>query len=210
MIGSDLLRFSDVKIAVADSETSGLNLLNETLPFQFSWVITQKGRILERHNHYLKWPNFKMSADAARITRFQQSWVDNGEDPRAAFDIWNQTATNPNILLSGHNLLGYDMPIHQLWRRQLGMKPDWSMLPRILDTHLLSKAYKMGIKPDRANLLAWQFKMTGVWDKTIKTSLGVMAKELGIPVDEARQHDGLYDIELTSAVLWKLINLMEI
>ena len=210
MIGSDLLRFSDRKIIVFDAETQRVNTMQDNLPFQWAYAITQKGRVLSTRNHYLKWPGFKMSPDAARITRFQQSWVDNGEDPRAVLAEWEKVALSPDYWLAGHNVATFDCAVWQLWRRQLGMKPDWSMLPRVLDTHLLSKAYKMGIKPDRANLLAWQFKMTTIWDKSIKTSLGVMAKDLGIPVDETRQHDGLYDIEINAAVLWKLLNLMEI
>lgn len=210
MIGSDLLRFSDAKIIVADAETQRVNVMQDNLPFQWAHVVTQRGKILETHNHYLKWPNFKMSADAARITRFQSDWVANGEDPRAILDKWEKAAMDPTVWIAGHNILLFDCPVWQLWRRQLGLKPDWSMLPRVLDTHLLSKAYKMGVKPDRGNLLAWQFKMSTVWQKDVKTSLGVMAKEFGIAIDETRQHDGLYDIEINAQVLWHLILAMEI
>ncbi len=210
MIGSDLLRFSSRKILVMDLETQRVNTLVDNLPFQCSWIVTQKGRILERHNHYMKWPNFKMSAGAAMITRFQQSWVDNGEDPRKVLAKWESMAMSDEYLIAGHNFMGFDGRVWRLWREALGMKPDWSFQNRVLDTHLLSKAHLMGIKPDRTNLRGWQRKMMTVWDKNIKTSLTAMTKQLEIPIDETRTHDGMYDIELTSAVLWKLINLMEI
>ncbi len=82
-IGADLLRFSDRKIIVFDAETQRVNTAMDNLPFQWAYVITQRGKVIERHNHYLKWPDFKMSPGAAQITRFQQSWVDNGDDPLA-------------------------------------------------------------------------------------------------------------------------------
>jgi len=210
MIGIDLLRFSDRKIVLFDVECQRLNLLNDNLPFQLSYVISQHGKILERHNHYLKWPNFVMSPDAARITRFQQFWVDNGEDPRKVLEKWENYAMNESYLLCGHNALTFDLPVWQLWRRELGLKPDWSPAKRLIDTHLLSRAYKEGWKPDRANLLAWQYKVAGAYRKGVKTGLSLMAKELDIPVDENKLHDADYDLILNSALLWKLANLIEI
>ncbi len=209
-IGSDLLRFSDRPIIVFDAETQRLNTMDDNLPFQWAWIVARKGKIIERHNHYLKWPGFRMSADAARITRFQQSWIDGGDDPRAVLTKWEGYALNEDYLLAGHNALCFDLPVWQLWRRQFGLKPDWSPANRLLDTHLLSRAYKMSWRPDRDNLLAWQYKVAAAYQKGVKTGLGLMAKELGVPLDESRTHDGLYDIEINAAVLHKLLNLIEI
>ncbi len=52
--------------------------------------------------------------------------------------------------------------------------------------------------------------MAGAYEGSPKTNLTHMCKELKIPIDESRTHDGFYDVELTVALLWKLINLMEI
>ncbi len=68
----------------------------------------------------------------------------------------------------------------------------------------------MGWKPDRANLLAWQYKVAAAYQKGVKTNLTAMAEKLEIPIDKTRTHDGLYDIEINAAILWKLLNLMEI
>ncbi len=209
-IGSDLLRFSDHKIALFDWETQRLNLLLENLPFQCSIMVVQKGQILHTHNHYLKWPNFKMSPDAARITRFQQSWVDNGDDPEFVLDIFEQYALDETYLLGGHNIIGFDSPVWQMWRRALGRPTNWSANPRMLDTHLLARAYKMGWKPDRDNLEEWFQKVSNGYEKGVKTGLSLMAKELGVPFEESRLHDGIYDLGLNAQVLWKLANLMEI
>ena len=209
-IGAELLRFSDRKIALFDFESQRLNIQQDNLPFQCSIVIMQRGKVLGSHNHYIKWPNFYMSKDAATITRFQQSWVDNGDDPEYVLEIFEQYALDKDYLLGGHNIIGFDFPLWQLWRRALGKKPDWSPLPRSIDTHLLARAYKMGWKPDRENLLAWFHKVSDAHQKGVKTGLSLMAKELDIPFEEGRLHDGLYDLGLNAQVLWKLANLMEI
>lgn len=209
-IGSDLLRFSNRPIIVADGESQRVNTLCDNLPFEWSWIKSVNGNVVERHKHYLKWPNFKMSAAAAQITKFQQSWVDNGEDPRTVLEMWEKDALDENNLICGHNFLGFDVPLWMLWRRELGLKPCWGVCARVLDTHLLSRAYKMGWKPDRENLLAWQYKVMAGFQKGVKTNLTVMCKELGIPIDESKTHAGDYDVDLTAAVLWKLVNKMEI
>lgn len=209
-VGSDLLRFSDRKIVIWDKETQRVNTLQDNLPFECAWVVTQRGRILSRHQYYLRWPDFRMSPDAARITRFNPAWVANGDDPEFVLEAWESYAMDESYLLAGHNVLTFDLPVWQLWRRACGRQPDWSPANRIIDSHLLARAYKEGWKPDRENLLAWQYKVSGAHRKGVKTSLGLMAKEFEIPVDPNQQHGAMYDLELNAAVLWKLINLMEI
>lgn len=209
-IGSELLRFSNRKIIYWDMESQRINCLDDNLPFQCSWIVTQKGKVQETHDYYLCWPNFKMSVGAAQITGFKQSWVDNGQDPEFVLDIFEKYMFNEEYLLMGHNVLAFDTMLWQLWRRTLGRHPNFSMLPRIVDTHLLSRAYKMGWKPDCKNLLAWQYKVYNTPKKGIKTSLQVMAKELDIPFDEAKLHDAGYDLSINNQVGWKLINMMDI
>lgn len=209
-IGADLLRFSDRKAVVWDLEASNLNLLEGCLPFEISWSISDRHRVHRVHQHYLKWPNYRISADAARITRFQQSWVDNGDDPREVLQKFETDLLSPELDNAGQNLLGYDVYIHQLWRRALGLKPDYSYLARLYDTNLLSRAYKVGWKPDRENLLAWQYKVMAAYQKGVKTNLGLMAREFGMEVDESKQHGAAYDLQLNRFVHYKVINLIEI
>ncbi len=149
MIGADLLRFSDRPILVADGESQRVNTMQDNLPFQWAWSKTRRGKIISRQNRFLKWPGYKMSVDAARITRFQQSWVDNGEDPRVVLADWEADALDENNLIGGQNFLCFDVPLWMLWRRALGLKPCWSVIYRVLDTHLLSRAHQMGFKPAR-------------------------------------------------------------
>ncbi len=209
-VGSELLRFQDVTINLADGECQRVNLLEDNLPFQWAWVETRKGKIISRHNYYLRWPNYRMSPDAARITRFNPAWVANGHDPEFVLEAWESHALKPETLLGGHNFFMFDVPLWMLWRRALGRPPIWEVQERVIDSHLLARAYKENFKPDRANRLAWFYKVNAAHRKGVKTNLLLMAKELGVPVDEMRLHDADYDLEINAAVLWKLINLIEI
>lgn len=210
MIGSDLLRFNTKQILLVDTETQRLNLLDDNLPFQCSWIVTDKYNLIKKVNHYIKWPNFKMSKDAARITRFQQEWVDNGDDPEEVLEEFESDLFNENYDLVGQNILSFDIYIWNLWRKKLGKKPIYSHLKRLYDTSFISKAYKLGLKPDRNNLLAWQYKVMSIHAKGIKTNLNTMAKELEIEVDENRLHEASYDLEINDKVFRKLIWLIEI
>jgi DNA polymerase III epsilon subunit-like protein len=210
MIGSDLLRFSKRKTLLADTETQRLNLLDDNLPFQVAYIVTDKNNVLEKHSYYIKWPNFKMSPDAARITGFQEEWVKNGDDPEEVLEEFESYLYNPEYDIAAQNWLGFDCYVHSLWRRKLGKKPDYSYLDRVYDTNVLSRAYKMGWKPDRDSILAWSYKVQNTPIKGVKTSLGLMAKELGMEVDDNQLHNALYDLEVNNFVHRKIINLIEI
>jgi len=209
-VGADLLRFSNRNVLFWDLETSHLNLQQENLPFQCSFAVTSKRGVVSRHNYYLKWPNYRISEDAARITRFNRAWVENGTDPEFVLDAFESYLHDESLDVGGQNLLGFDVYVHQLWRRALGRKPDYSYLSRLYDTSALARAYKMNWKPDRANILAWQYRVLATPVKGVKTSLGLMGKELGMPVDETRLHEAGYDLEVNDFVYRKLINLVEI
>lgn len=209
-IGADLLRFSTRNVLLMDLETSHLNLQQDNLPFQCSYAVTSKSGIVSRHDYYLKWPNYRISADAARITRFNPAWVENGTDPEFVLDAFESFLADESLDVVGQNLLGFDVYVHQLWRRALGRKPDYSYLNRLYDTSALARAYKMDWKPDLTNLLAWQYRVLATPIKGVKTSLGLMGKELGMAVDEGRLHEAGYDLEVNDFVYRKLIGLMEI
>jgi len=192
-------------------ETASLNLMMDNKPFECAWItIDRYGNLLSTHQYYLKWPNFRISADAARITRFNPAWVENGHDPEFVLNAFESYLLDPQYIIAGHALLSFDSRVHQLWRLALGHKRDYSYLPRLIDTNLLSRAYKEGWKPDRSNLLAWQYKVMAGFRKGIKTNLTLMAKELGVTVDESKMHSASVDLEVNAGVYRKLVNLVEI
>lgn len=214
-IGSDLLRFSDRPVLILDMETQRVNAMEDNLPFQVSWLVVDRwGKTLNKHDYYLGWPAddycARMSADAARITRFQRSWVESGIDPEFVLDAFESYLLDPQYIVVGQNLMSFDLMVWQLWREVLGRKRDYSVFSRVVDTHLLSRAYKESWKPDRGNLHAWQRKVMAGFRKGVKTGLTTMAKELGVEIDETKTHGAAYDLELTLGVYRKLINLVEI
>ena len=212
-IGADLLRFSDHKLLLFDAETQRLNLLHDNLPFEWAFTEAVKNKVIRNHQYYLNWPDFRMSEDAARITRFQQSWVTNGHDPEFVLDAWEGYALKPDVLLIGHSILGFDAYIWNLWRKALGRGPTWEFLPRMIDTNVLARAYKMGWKPDTSSpeaFLAWQYKVMNTPVKGVKTNLTQMCKDLGVEIDETKTHSAGYDLFINLQVYWKLVNVMEI
>lgn len=209
-IGSDLLRFSNRKLLLFDFETSNVNLLEGNLPFQCAFMVADRRRVLETQSFYLKWPDYHISKGAAMITGFNPNWVKTGTDPEHVLRVFESYLMDPEYIVVGHNILGFDMYVYQMWRRQFGLPVNWEPLSRLVDTNLLARAYKEGWKPDRANLLAWQYKVMAGFRKGVKTNLTIMAKELGVPIDESRMHDATVDLTVNVEVYRKLINLVEI
>lgn len=216
-VGSSLLRFSDRPLLFFDGECQRVNTLQDNLPFQWSFVEATRSRVVRNHDYYLGWPDYRMGPDAARITRFNPDWVRNGEDPEHVLDAWESHALDENNLLVGHSILQFDMRLWNLWRRALGRPTLWVEYPeiflRVIDTHLLSRAYKEGWKPDRSSpqaFYAWQCKVAEAHRKGVKTNLTQMCKDLGVEIDETKTHNGAYDLFLNVQVYWKLIQLLEV
>ena len=208
-IGSDFLRFSNKNLLFVDMETSNLNILNGNLPFQVCWMVADRYKILEAHSHYIKWPNYYISKGAARITQFNPSWVENGDDPELVLNSFQSYIEDESYIIVGHNIF-FDIYVWQLWRREFGLKPNWEPLSRVVDTNLLARAYKEGWKPDRENLKAWNYKVLAGHRKGIKTNLTLMANELNVPIDETKMHNAIEDLKINYEVYKKLINLIEI
>ncbi len=227
-VGESLLRFSDRPLLFSDGESNRVNLMEDCLPFQWSFTETVRNRVVRNHDYYLHWPDYRMSKDAARITHFNPAWVANGDDPEFVLDAWEGYAQPDNPdgpLLLGHSWLGFDLYLWDLWRKQLGRpslfqgQDGWRGLSpalrrRILDTHLVARAWKEGWKPPAAlgtdEFYAWQYRVQISHRKGVKTNLTLMAKDLKIEIDEAKTHDAAYDLYLNVQVYWGLINLMEI
>lgn len=210
MIGFELLRYSKRPVIFFDVECSRLNLMDDNKIFQISWLIIDNNKIVKSCNYYLKWKNFRISRGAAAVTKFQQSWVDGGNDPRDVLEEFWKDLNNTDYLIAGHNILMFDVYIVKLWREQFGLNMDWSILDRFYDTNIMAKAYKLNIKPDKDNLLAWSYKMANLRVKGVKTNLTAISKELDIKVDESKFHEALYDLHVNEQVFNKLKWLIEI
>lgn len=204
MIGSTLKRYQpDRRALFADKETEGLNLF-ASRPWEIAWLIADAKNVYEREQHFLWFKDLKVSQQAAQITRFNYAlYKERAEDPRKVLDRYEERLFDTSLDVVGQNFF-YDGDVHKTLRRVCGLPYEgYSWLPRLIDTNCLSKAYRMGVQPDLANFLVWQFKMKNTKIKA-KTSLGAMCEELGIPFDHYQAHEGLYDIDKTRDLYEKL------
>jgi DNA polymerase III epsilon subunit-like protein len=215
MIGADLLRFNDKQqYCFFDEETYSLNLLTDNPPWQHSSILATKNEIIEEQDHFINWGGrFHMSRDAARITGYSEEKVKLiGKDPLEVWNHFEPLLLNDDIILCGHNVLFFDLYIINQWARYLGKRPIYN-IHRVLDTNAVARMMKLGIKPDRAHFIQQQYAMGTLSRekrKGVKTSLGVLAKEFGIQVDDSKLHNSIYDLSINLQVLQKLLWAVEI
>lgn len=207
VIGSELKRYQPEKRAfVSDYESEGLNLY-ASRPWQVAWLIADAKNVYEREEHYIWFKDLKVSAQAAFITRFDyQRYKDRAEDPHKILARFDERLYDTSLDIIGQNFF-FDGYIHNTLRRICGKQPDYSWMTRMYDTNCLSKAYRLGIQPDRTSFLSWQFKMQSIHSK-LKTRLQTMCVEMGIAFDANRAHEALYDVDMTrllyEALKWKV------
>jgi hypothetical protein len=208
---SQLLRFNkNQKYIIWDFETESLALCLAR-PFQLSWLVTNSGKIFKNEDHLLYWKDLNVSADAARITRFDYNlWKEKAKDPLEVLKNFESYLYNPEYLIIGANLFGYDIYVHNTLRRILGLKSDFSYLNRVLDIQCIQKGIYMGLKTIPENRTAWQYQMYHYVKKGIKTSVKHLAGLYDIPYDENMAHDAKYDNTLCLEIFKKQILTIEI
>lgn len=209
----NLLRFDKkAKYLSIDFETESLNL-NYSRPWQVGFSIFENGKYTLQENIYIKWPNLKMCADAARITRFsQETYNREGLDNKKVLELYESYLNNPEYIILGYNYLNFDIYQYNTWRRFLGYSPNYQHLDRTIDVHCLAKAFKMGIKPptrqNKDEFLRFMYQMADLYRKGVKTSLRAICKDFNLEYDDDKAHEGLYDALRTQDVfnqlVWKL------
>ena len=99
-------------LVFADFETCHLNLLENNLPWSLSFILYQNGKILETHNHYIKWDNLPISEGAARVTRFDKNvYNEKAEDPIKILDKFETYISNEDLIINFHNAMNFDIYI---------------------------------------------------------------------------------------------------
>lgn len=215
MIGTDTLKYNfiDKKFVFFDFETSCLNLgIEYNRIWQASWIVYQGYKLVETHDYFLKWDNFYISPGAALATRFNPRNVEEkGRDPKEILEIFEKYLYDPQYIICGQNILGFDVYLHALWRKSFGLKPDYSYVDRLIDIRALAVAYKTNakFKPD-ANFLAQQYRFLNLRQKGLKTNLTQLCNDLNIPVDPNKMHDALEDVKKSAEVFQGLVKLLEI
>jgi DNA polymerase III alpha subunit (gram-positive type) len=207
----ELLRFQkNQKYLIVDTETEGLNLVNSR-PWQCAWIATQGKNIVEKNNRFIQWDNLNVSEGAAKITGFSESEYERrAEDPLKVWRDLSKYLFDPEYIVIGQNILGFDVYMLNVWLKGMNKNSDYSYLPRVIDTKSLSTAIFKNILPDKNNFLSWQYKLLNHKEKGLKTSQASMLKHYNIPHDPKKLHDALYDIEMTFQIFLKQIYDIEV
>lgn len=201
---NDFLRFDNTsKFCFFDTETEGLNLFYSR-PWQVACHMVVGDNIIERHSNFVYWKDLKVSSEAARITGYNAEKVKReGWTPEKALDYLESRFKQADFVI-GHNAIFYDNYIYRGWCRRLGREPI-NLRDKLLDTFLFAKAIKLNIpfRPD-VDRFAFFMKLYSEIVKRLGCSLGVLAKDYGVVVDDSRLHDADYDLEMNVHV-WNKI-----
>lgn len=223
MIGENLTRFQkDQEWVIFDFESNGLNL-KHSLPWELSWGVGSFRRGLHTvKTRLIKWPNFRISPHLALKTHFDpRRYAAEALPPQDVYAEFASDLYDPQKRRAGHNILGFDSHMISVLRVALGLKPDHSwmggqdsgakMLPA-LDTDCISKAYWKKWTPDLSSplgLLAFQWSCQMYIEKGLKTNLGLMCSEFGIPYDSKAAHSAEYDIGRNWLLLNEIVKVVE-
>ena len=206
-----LLRFDKKqKYLVFDTETEGLNLIRSR-PWQVAWLVVEGGKILEKHDMFLDWPNLDVSAGAAKITGFtMEEYNKRKESPRKDWEKFSKHLYDEDTFIVGQNLLGFDVYMVNIWRELMKLEADYSYVERIIDTRALAVAIAKDIPVDKDDFISWQYRLINHRERKLKTSQAFLLKKYNIDHDPKRLHDALYDIEMNFKVFRKQLFDLEI
>jgi DNA-directed DNA polymerase III PolC len=198
------------KLVVFDTETEGLNL-HSSKPWQIAWVEMLNGKVVNKEMHYLAWDDINVSKEAAAVTGFDINVYNaKKEDPKLIIEKFWKLISDPNVVVVGQNVLGFDIFMLEEVRRLVGLPTDFSYLSRVCDTVSLSRAYLCGIaKSPEESMVEFCFKMLNYKpEKRISVKLNKMLAHFGIDYDESKLHDALVDTEMTAELALRLLRVL--
>jgi len=202
-----LLRFrKDKKLVFIDCETYNLCLnFCHNVTWQVSMLDTDGTKKTDERDYYIKWDtDFKISEDAARITRYDDNFVqENGKTLEQTLPTIQKWLDKADYIV-GHNILGFDIYlIKELYK--LHGKDYRPLIPKVIDTNCIARGIKMEI-PYRAgeDFTEYQYRIYNTRRKGIRSNLTALGKEFGIDHDYANLHNALVDLDLNLKVWNKL------
>ena len=132
----ELLRFNKKqKYIIFDYETCNLNLIStDNKPWQLAFMVFQADKILDQADYILNWKDIHVSKEAAKITGFTKTMYNKRKScPRKALEHFEKYLYDESIIPLGHNVLGFDVYIHNIHRKLLKKNSDYSYINRIID-----------------------------------------------------------------------------
>ena len=128
-----LARFDrNQKSMVFDFETCSLNLASKSnKPWQLAFQIYEGDKLIESNDYYIFWEDLKLSEGARRVTGFNDAKYKKLAKPaKKVLDHFEKFLYNDDYLKVGHNILGFDIYIHNIFRKLLGLPTDYSYLKK--------------------------------------------------------------------------------
>lgn len=207
----DLLRFKkDQKYVVFDFETCNLNLVSEhNKPWQLAFLVYHGDKLIESNDYHIYWEDLRMSEGARKVTGFKDAKYQKLAKPALeVLDHFEKYLYDDSYIKLGHNILGFDIYIHNIFRKLLGRKTDYSYLAHSIDTLCLAKAIYKEVELNGHDFLSWQFKLNSFHERGMRLNLGACCKTYEVDFDPSKLHDALYDIkknyEVFKKMLWKV------
>jgi DNA polymerase III alpha subunit (gram-positive type) len=201
---------SNQKYLVFDTETEGLNLFSSKT-WQLSWIVCQGNKVLETHDEFIVHKELNIPEVVKKLTGF--NWNTYNRKAKPLDQVWDKFEKyifDPQYIVVGQNLLGFDVYMLAILQRLLGQEPDYSYLPRIYDTRALGKAYREELDRPKGNLLSWQYKIINDRSLKAKVSQNQLLKFFDIEFDESKLHNALYDIQMCYKIFLKLKKHMDL
>lgn len=208
-----LLRFrKDKKLVFIDCETYNLCLnFCHNVAWQISMISTDGTYKKDERDFYIKWDTtFKISDDAKRITRYNESFVNkNGKEPKDVFPIIKKWLDGADYIV-GHNIIGFDIYLIKEMYKMFG--EDYKhLVPKLIDTNCIARGIKMEIpyKPEE-DFTEYQYRIVNTRRKGVRSSLTALGKEFNIDHDYDKLHNAIVDLELNLKVWNKLKYALEL
>lgn len=188
-----------------DFETCAVNLISpNNLVWEMGMIVCKGTEILKQIKHYVRWEPLPMTKGAAVVNKFnfkEREYWETAINPKVALDEFESYLYDPKYTIMGHNILGFDIYLHNIWRRKLGRKSDWSYLKRVIDTDTLARGAKnQYLYTPGDDLLAYQYRAGSIIKKDCKTNLTTLGKENKIEYDYDNLHDALNDVILNKKI----------
>ena len=208
-----LLRFrKDKKLVFIDCQTYNLCLnFCHNVAWQISMISTDGTHKKDERDFYIKWDTpFKISDDAKRITRYNESFVNkNGKEPKDVFPIIKKWLDGADYIV-GHNIIGFDIYLIKEMYKMFG--EDYKhLVPKLIDTNCIARGIKMEIpyKPEE-DFTEYQYRIVNTRRKGVRSSLTALGKEFNIDHDYDKLHNAIVDLELNLKVWNKLKYALEL
>jgi DNA polymerase III epsilon subunit-like protein len=174
-------------------------------------MVVEGDSVIEKNDLFIEWPDLEVSEGAAKITGFtEKEYNKRCEPPKQVWDKFSKELYNPENLIIGQNLLGFDVYMVNIWRRLMNLSADYSFIPRILDTKALATAIAKEMPVVKDDFIGWQYRLLNYRERGLKTSQATLLKKYNIDHDPKRLHDALYDIEMNFKVFRKQLFDLEI